>query len=225
MTAEELAQALSLDEPSVRQKAALIAGSSPQPDFVPLLVERCAIEPDFFVRDMLTWALIHHNHADVVQALLPELASVFPQARAQAMHTISKLNDSSLYPTVTPELLFDVEDEVACTAWRAATRMVPEGQEPALVDLLETQFGRGDRSVQMSLSKALVQLAPSSVPAIERAIGSDDPIIKTHGLATQRLLEKPEAGYDLALEYAQRVLAQLGAPTPPDDTDTTTEVI
>ncbi|KPC71415.1 hypothetical protein ADL27_52945, partial [Streptomyces sp. NRRL F-6602] len=39
---------------SVRLRAALAIGSAPRPDFVGALVERCAVEPEFSVRDMLT---------------------------------------------------------------------------------------------------------------------------------------------------------------------------
>ncbi|MGW2111299.1 hypothetical protein ACWCPL_32765, partial [Streptomyces sp. NPDC001948] len=45
---------------SVRLRAALAVGTAPDPRYVDTLVERCAIEPEFFVRDMLTWALTRH---------------------------------------------------------------------------------------------------------------------------------------------------------------------
>ncbi|CAM5482610.1 HEAT repeat protein OS=Streptomyces griseomycini OX=66895 GN=FHS37_003749 PE=4 SV=1 [Streptomyces griseomycini] len=41
--------------PAVRLRTALAAGAAPDPRFVDELVERCAVEPDFHVRDMLTW--------------------------------------------------------------------------------------------------------------------------------------------------------------------------
>jgi hypothetical protein len=41
---------------SVRLRAALAVGTTPDPRFVDKLIERCAIEPEFHVRDMLTWA-------------------------------------------------------------------------------------------------------------------------------------------------------------------------
>ena len=50
-----LRDALEAGAASARLQAALTAGSSPAPGYVEVLIERCAIEPDFFVRDMLTW--------------------------------------------------------------------------------------------------------------------------------------------------------------------------
>ena len=89
--------------------------------------------------------------------------------------------------------------------------------ESALAQTLATQFGRGDRSVQTSLSKALVHLAPHSLPVIEQGETSSDEAVRLHATATRRLLHAPEEGYDVALDYAQRVLALKGAPTPPDE--------
>ena len=72
----------------------------------------------------------------MVAALTPELTSPLPQARAQALHTISKLNDSDLFELVTSAHLLDDDDEAARTAWRAAARMVPPGQEAQLAQVL-----------------------------------------------------------------------------------------
>ncbi|CAG0932507.1 hypothetical protein PLCT1_02109 [Planctomycetaceae bacterium] len=52
-----LVGALAADDGSTRLRAALAAGLNAEPDLVYALVARCAIEPDSFVRDMLTWAL------------------------------------------------------------------------------------------------------------------------------------------------------------------------
>ena len=49
--------ALDAADASVRLRAALALGSTGDPTLLDALVRRCGIEPDFFVRDMLTWAL------------------------------------------------------------------------------------------------------------------------------------------------------------------------
>jgi len=51
----QLKTELSRAQPSARLQAALAAGSRPDPRYVDVLVERSGIEPDFYVRDMLTW--------------------------------------------------------------------------------------------------------------------------------------------------------------------------
>lgn len=52
-----LITALTAAAESVRLKVALAIGSDPEPGLLDILVERCAVESDFYVRDMLTWAL------------------------------------------------------------------------------------------------------------------------------------------------------------------------
>lgn len=204
-------EALEDDRSSVRLRAALAIGATPDPRYVDRLVERCATEPEFFVRDMLTWALTRHPVSLTLPALLRELRSERAQARSQALHTLSKTGDRQVWPAITRELLTDADDEVARSAWRAAVVLVPEGQEPALATVLATQLGRGGRETQLSLSQALVALGELMVPALLRAETAPGPHIRAHALATQRLLRDPDAGFTYAVEEAKRVVALGGS--------------
>ncbi|WP_406841150.1 HEAT repeat domain-containing protein [Streptomyces sp. AHU1] len=190
---------------SVRLRAALAAGTTPDPRFVAGLVHRCAIEPEFFVRDMLTWALTRHPVSLTLPALLREVRSDRAQARSQALHTLSKIGDRRAWPAITSSLLSDSEDEVARSAWRAAVVLVPAGEEAVLAAELVTLLGRGGRETQLSLSQALVALGEVIVPVLLAATTSLDPRVRTHALATQRLLRDPDAGFELAIEEAKRV--------------------
>ncbi len=49
--------ALKGGDESARLAAALQIGSNPDPNLVDTLLAQCAIETDFYVRGMLTWAL------------------------------------------------------------------------------------------------------------------------------------------------------------------------
>ncbi|MFB6651507.1 HEAT repeat domain-containing protein [Streptomyces microflavus] len=204
-------EALEDDRSSVRLRAALAIGATPDPRYVDRLVERCATEPEFFVRDMLTWALTRHPVSLTLPALLRELRSERAQARSQALHTLSKTGDRQVWPAITRELLTDADDEVARSAWRAAVVLVPEGQEPALATVLATQLGRGGRETQLSLSQALVALGEVMVPALLRAETAPGPHIRAHALATRRLLRDPDAGFTYAVEEAKRVVALGGS--------------
>ncbi|MFD5555912.1 HEAT repeat domain-containing protein [Streptomyces sp. NPDC127068] len=200
-------RALEDDRPSVRLRAALEVGSAPDPQFVDTLVERCAVEPDFPVRDMLTWALTRHPATTTVPKLLDELGSERAQARSQALHTLSKIGDRRTWPAITRALLSDTDDEVARTAWRTAVVLVPEGAETALAVVLSTQLGRGGRETQLSLSRALIALGEAMVPTVRAATTDLDPRVRAHALATERLLRDPEAGFAYAIEEAKRVVA------------------
>ncbi|MEV4517934.1 HEAT repeat domain-containing protein [Dactylosporangium sp. NPDC049525] len=192
---------------SVRLQAALAAGTTPDPRLIETLLERCALEPDFFVRDMLTWALTRHAATMTVPRLVGELRSERAQARSQALHTLSKVGDRQAWPAITRALLTDADDEVARAAWRAAVVLVPEGAQAGLAGVLATQLGRGGRETQLSLSRALIALGEVILPALRAAMAGQDPRVRQHAIATQRLLRDPDAGFEFAVEEAKRVVA------------------
>ncbi|MGW6721738.1 HEAT repeat domain-containing protein [Streptomyces sp. NPDC054995] len=204
-------QALRDERSSVRLRAALAIGSTPDPRFVDPLIERSAVEPEFFVRDMLTWALTRHPVSDTLPPLLREVRSERPQARSQALHTLSKVGDPRAWPAITRALLTDADDEVARSAWRAAVLLVPEGEGAALAGVLVTQLGRGGRETQLSLSRALIALGDVMASALDGATRAPDPGVRAHALATERLRRDPDTGFAFALEEAKRVVALGGA--------------
>lgn len=192
-------------------RAALAIGTTPDPRYVGTLIERCAVEPEFFVRDMLTWALTRHPASLTLPGLVREVRSGRAQARSQALHTLSKIGDRQAWPVITRALLSDAEDEVARSAWRAAVVLVPEGEESTLATMLATQLGRGERETQLSLSRALVALGEAVAPALRAATTVPDPRVRAHALATQRLLRDPDTGFGFAIEEAKRVVALGGS--------------
>ncbi|MET9375159.1 HEAT repeat domain-containing protein [Streptomyces sp. NPDC002992] len=196
---------------SVRLRAALAVGTTPDPRFIGKLVERSAIEPEFFVRDMLTWALTRHPVSLTLPELVREVRSERAQARSQALHTLSKIGDRGAWPVITRALLTDADDEVARSAWRAAVVLAPEGEESALAEVLATQLGRGERETQLSLSRALIALGDVVLPALRAAAAVPDRGVRAHALATQRLLRDPDAGFEFAIEEAKRVVALGGS--------------
>ncbi|WP_055693916.1 hypothetical protein [Streptomyces prasinopilosus] len=200
-------KALSAEDSSVRLQAALAAGSSADPALLETLVERCAVEPDFFVRDMLSWALTRLSREITLPRIRKELDSGRRQARGQALHTLSKIGDEDTWAWITRDMLRDADDEVARTAWRVAVALVPEGEEKDLADELVLQLGRGDRTVQLSLSRALTGLGDAVGPALEKAARHPDPAVAAHARATELLRRNPEAGFDTAVEEAKRVAA------------------
>ncbi|MCX5214369.1 HEAT repeat domain-containing protein [Kitasatospora sp. NBC_00240] len=204
-----VAGALGAEDSSVRLQAALAVGSTADPDFLEPLVRRCAVETDFFVRDMLSWALTRLPSELTLPRIRRELASEHTQARSQALHTLSKIGDRSAWAWITRDMLQDPDDEVARTAWRVAVVLVPEDERAELGDALVTQLGRGDRTVQLSLSRAFVDLGYVIEPALEKAATDPDPAVATHAAATALLLRDPETGFDAAVHEAKR-MATLG---------------
>ncbi|WP_411699629.1 HEAT repeat domain-containing protein [Conyzicola sp.] len=201
--ADRLRAALLDDSSSARLQSALAAGTYPDARFVPVLVDRSGIEPDFFVRDMLTWALTRHSSADTVPRLLYEVGAELPQARSQALHTLSKIGDPRGWSAITPEILRDPDDEVATTAWRTASGLVPEGQGAALAAELCTQLGRGGLVTQRSLSRSIAALGDVAIAPLQASAADGSRDIRIHALATERLLHDPEEGFDAAYAEAR----------------------
>ncbi|MGC4901496.1 HEAT repeat domain-containing protein [Micromonospora echinospora] len=199
-------EALNAASSSARLQAALAVGTRADPAHVDALVARCAIEPNFFVRDMLTWALTRLPAQITVSRLCAELRSERAQARSQALHTLSKIGDVSAYPAVTRSLR-DADDEVARSAWRAAVVLVPDDERDALAAELASQLGRGGRDVTMSLSRALVALGDAIEPVLRTAMASADPAVRAHARATDLLRRDPDAGFDAAVDEAKRIVA------------------
>jgi HEAT repeat protein len=207
-SAENLVAALAAAEASTRLKAALAAGSNPEPGLLDTLVARCAIESDFFVRDMLTWALTRLPREVTVPRLIVELSSEQAQARSQALHTLSKIGDARAWPAITRSLLRDSDDSVATSAWRAAVVLVPDDQKATLAEELAAQLGRGDRSTQLSLSRALASLGEVVLePLLKKAALTDDLGVRAHVEATDRLMKDPNAGFQHAVNQVKRILA------------------
>jgi HEAT repeat protein len=195
--------ALGAADASTRLKAALALGSNPDPAALHALLERCAVEPDFYVRDMLTWALIRLPPALTMPGLLAQLHSAVAQARSQALHTLSKIKDGAAWPSITPSLLRDPDDEVARSAWRAAVILAPDADRAYLADELASQLGRGNVQLQRSLSRALVALGKDLAQRVlDRARESNDARIRAHAEATQRILDDPDSGF--AVNEARR---------------------
>ncbi len=209
---DRLRRALEVESASARLQTAMAAGLRPRSTYIETLVQRCAVESDFFVRDMLTWALIQHDPSLTLEQVLPELRSPNPQARSQALHTLSKLGDARAWPAITTELLQDPEDEVARTAWRAAAALAPSEDAAALAEILSTQFNRGDRVMQRSLSRALAALGEAAATVVHRAKLHRSAGVRTHAFATERLIRNPDEGFDVAIAAAQRIVALRGAP-------------
>ncbi|PQM74463.1 HEAT repeat domain-containing protein [Corynebacterium sp. J010B-136] len=171
---------------STRLRRALMMGSNPQSGDLPVLIQQLGKEPDFFVRDMLTWAITRHPHDESFPLLVAALDD--PHACAQVLHTLSKINHPDTWSVLRTEMLHDADVAIRTTAWRAAVAAVPETEVNTLVTELIQELGRGDTETQRSLIRALVALgdpARARLEAIEMQVHAalalfDDPTSAEH---------------------------------------------
>ena len=174
-----LQELLESSDQSVRLKAALAAGTYPEPEFIDILVTQCAHEPDFFVRDTISWALMRNEIPKVIERLKIELQSKNALAKSQAIHTLSKIGDKQNYFLITEEMMNDADDLVATTSWRAASVLVPDEEKSALVKILLTQLGRGDSDTQFALTRFLCAIGDEIVAPLTEAAKSENEVIRT----------------------------------------------
>ena len=167
---------------------------------------------------MLTWALTRITPSATVPRVVAQLDSTSAQARSQALHTLSKIGDRSVYRHVTG-LLHDPDDDVARTAWRTAVALVADEDVADLAAALAVELGRGDRAVQRSLSRALSALGESATSVVDAASTSDSEAVRIHADATRQLMNDPDGDFADAVEQARRALTLRGAPVRVDDAD------
>lgn len=187
---------LASPDQSVRLKAALAAGTYPEVKFIDILVSQCAHEPDFFVRDTLSWALMRNDIPAVVERLKIELNSKNPLAKSQAIHTLSKIGNKDNFTLITDEHLFDADDHVATTSWRAASVLVPESEKSALIAKLITQLGRGGSDTQFALTRFLCAIGDQIVEPLTQAAKSEDEIVRTQAEFTLMRFNEMKLEFD-----------------------------
>lgn len=201
------ADAITDPRSSVRLRAVMALGTAADPADLDLLLERCAVDPDLQVREALTWSIVRLPAELTVPRLVEQLHRPEAQARSQAIHTLSKIRDASVYPAVA-EALGDPDPGVARTAWRAAALLAPERERPALARRLARELGAGDRERRLALSRALASLgADVAGPVLTEAAERRGDAVREHVADTERLLADPDAGSALAVERARREMA------------------
>ena len=182
---------------STRLRRALMMGTNPQSGDLPELIERLGKEPDFFVLDMLTWAITRHP-VELSYPRLVEALDVVP-ARSQVLHTLSKIAHPDTWSVITPELLHDHDPAVRATAWRVAVTTVPQDEVDALVTELLYELGRGGADTQRSLNRALASLSSHSCVRLES--------VARHARQILALIDDPDSDYVSDINFARKVAA------------------
>lgn len=185
---EQALRAARHGDPSVRQRAALHLGTHGDDSIADELVSILVGEPDFYVRETLTWAVVTRASATyphLVEALRDESLREGP-ARVYLLHALSKIRDPASVAEILPHA-DDEDDAVAAKAWWALGRIGTPGAVTELLDHLgvEQDFRRRE------LTRALEQAGEAAVEGL-----------------TERL-EHPETG---VRRHAAEVLLGIGDP-------------
>ena len=158
----------------VRQRAALALGPHVEPEMAERLAAQLWDEPDFFVRESLTWLLTRIPEAALPLAI-DALSDDRPLVRHDAVHLIGKIGDPSAVDAVLP-LTADADDEVAAKARFVLTRL----GDPAAIPALTAYLGRGGDDRRTELTRDLASFGKAAVPFLEEAAAHTDSAVRDH---------------------------------------------
>jgi len=186
--ANQLLEKLSDPERSVRNTAALAIGSQFEIGCANALVDALWAEPDFFVRETMTWAVTRLEEATrpaVLAASGPDRSS---EVRVQALHVLSKFANPETVDAVLPYIT-DPDEGVARKARWALARIREHRAVPHLVALL------GDHGLEErnALTDDVAAFGSAAVPALVEALGSDDQVVRRHAADILCYIGHPDA--------------------------------
>jgi HEAT repeat protein len=182
---EALRAAFSTD-PNVRQEAALRLGTLADASLAPRLVTLLVAEPDFYVRETLTWAVVSQAET-ALPHLLEALEGEHP-SRVQVLHALSKIRDPRSVSRLLP-LADDPDDAVAARAWWALGRTGTPEAVPALL----AHVGDPDEARRRELTRALEQLGEPAVGGLADLLWHGDGLVRRHAAEALSAIGDPRA--------------------------------
>lgn len=158
----------------VRQRAAVAIGQRSDPTLAPAIAELLWDEPDFFVRETLTWVLTR-TPATAVEAAIDALHDTEVGVRLQALHLLSKLAD----PDSSAKVAKHIDDPNPVVADKARWALARIG-DPSAIPLLVQQLGATDLTTRDSMTNTLSQFGTPAVPTVAAALHHADPSVRAH---------------------------------------------
>lgn len=158
----------------MRQRAALHLGTYADDSIAGELVDLLTTEPDFYVRETLTWAVV--TRARTTYPLLIAALQGGGPSRVQVLHALSKIREPRAVADILP-LAGDPDDAVAAKAWWALGRTGTPGAISVLLDHL----GDEDDFRRRELTRALEQAGEPAVEGLAERLREDpSPSVRRH---------------------------------------------
>ena len=189
-TSESLEQALlaaAHEDSSVRQRAAFYLGTHGDDSIARELVSLLISEPDFYVRETLTWAVVTRSES-TYPLLIDALAGDGPE-RVPVLHALSKIRRPEAVAEILP-LASDPDEFVAAKARWALGRTATPGAVSALLDHLgeEGDFNRRE------LTRALEQAGEHAVEGLaDRLVNDSEVSVRRHAAEVLIGIGDPDA--------------------------------
>jgi HEAT repeat protein len=171
----------------VRTVAALSLGKAANTSAAGALVRALAAEPDFFIREYITWSLVRLGDAAVLP-LIAMLNHERPVARQSAAHTLSKIGDAR----ARDALIDALKDHHVGVVSKAASALGKIGDTKA-IPVLISLLGHEDTELQATLVSVLEEFGLPTVQPLVHALTHDDWRIREQAADLLRLIGSPDA--------------------------------
>jgi HEAT repeat protein len=176
-----------------RSHAALALERLADPAGLPPLLDALVNEPDSFVREDITWAVVVYGEA-AAAPLAGLLAAVSAQVRHTAAHALGKL----AVPAAAEPLMAVLGDASPEVVGKAAFALGQIGDARAL-PALAARLGHPHAEVRTALSAALARFGPAARPYLLAGLNHAEWPAREHAADTLALLADPETVRPLAL--------------------------
>lgn len=186
----------------VRQRAVIALGERADPATADALVAQLFAEPDFFVRDTLTWAVTRLGSSALPAVLAGLGEQRGPEVRTQALRTLSKVAD----PTTVSAILTLIDDDEPAVSAKARWALARIG-DPRVVPELADRLGAKTPEVQNALTDVLASFGSGAVPTLVDALAHPDAAVRQHAADVPCHVGHPDA------EPAPGALGQAAADT------------
>jgi HEAT repeat protein len=159
---------------NMRGPAAIALGGSYVADALDGLLARVGHEPDFYVREDITWALVRMGEA-AIAPLIGLLNDESAAVRHHAAHTLGKIND----PRAVEALIGALHDSDHMVAARAAGSLKVIGVAQA-IPALAGVLGHPHRETQTAVAEALERFGAEAIPAVLEAMNDTRWPVREH---------------------------------------------
>lgn len=170
-TLQVLVERIRNPDKNTRSAAVIALGNLGLPALDALL-STVGTEPDFYIREDITWALVRLGEA-AFAPLVGLLGHIDPAVRHHAAHTLGKIGDRR----ATDALIAALDDAEPVVISKVAFTLSLFQDEKAVSGLVRL-LGHSDPEVQATVVTALEQFGVSALPAVTAAMADPNPQVR-----------------------------------------------
>lgn len=187
-SARELCEKLTDPDKNVRYEAAMAVGTRCETECADPLVNALWTEPDFFVRETMTWAVLRLEEDTRLAVLAAVATDQSPDVRTRALHVLSKFAN----PETVDAVLAHINDPDAVVA-RKARWALSRIREPRAVPHLVALLGEHEAEERNALTDDVAAFGSAAIEFLVEALASDVAAVRLHAADVLCYIGHPDA--------------------------------